>query len=316
MHSQPRSRTIPSPDRVGGFTLVELLVVIAIIGILVALLLPAVQVARESARRVQCTNNLRQMGLGMLNYESSTRKFPPGQKRFCQNCDDFAWSAFFLAMMEESAIHDQINFRASLLDAANQPAFRQSIGAYLCPSTSTLNEYRTREGRLNSATDSPPYPSGRGGGFACIDYFGNEGPDKDARDTNNKVYGPNRGVLVEIVGDELEAKKISIRMIRDGTSKTMIVGEATGRGIDGRKLKGAWGSGENTAEIENPINDNEDEDIVRRKKDEIYSDHSGGAQALYCDGSVHFLSEQMSLPVLYAICSRDGREGLEAEAIP
>ena len=310
-----------SQGRRTAFTLVELLVVIAIIGILVALLLPAVQQARASARRVQCKNNLRQLGLGMLNYESAQKTFPPGQKKFCSDQDcTAAWSAFFLPYIEERGIHDQIDFQESLLDPVNWPAFTSPISSYLCPSTGIRN--RGRDGDFVGVAPAFRYglPERMGGGFACIDYFGNAGPDKDRLDPlTGRDYGPFRGVLLEIQGNALEAKKVSIRKIIDGTSKTMIVGEATGRAIKGAKLKGAWGSGENTAEVNNPPNDIDDPDdgaeILARSKDEIYSDHQGGAHTLYCDGSVHFLTDETDLSVVLAICSRNGKESNAADAL-
>ena len=91
-------------SRPSAFTLVELLVVIAIIGILVALLLPAVQQAREAARRVQCTNNIRQLALMSMNYESANRMFPYGRKY--DIWDTYSWLQPSLAFLEESAIHD------------------------------------------------------------------------------------------------------------------------------------------------------------------------------------------------------------------
>ena len=111
-----------------------------------------------------------------------------------------------------------------------------------------------------------------------------------------------------------------MRHISDGTSKTMIVAEATGRGNDGTKLKGAWSSGENIAGIEYAPNDTDapmgdGEDILARKKDEIYSDHTGGAHTLYCDNSVHFLSDDVDIFVVFAICSRNGKESIEADAL-
>ena len=95
--------------RVGGFTLVELLVVIAIIGILVALLLPAVQAAREAARRSQCLNNCRQLGLAFHMYHDSTNELPPSRmkERF------FTWAGVILPYMEEAAIHDSADFTRS-----------------------------------------------------------------------------------------------------------------------------------------------------------------------------------------------------------
>ncbi|MEM7316526.1 MAG: DUF1559 domain-containing protein, partial [Planctomycetota bacterium] len=153
-------------------------------------------------------------------------------------------------------------------------------------------------------------------GYACIDYFGINGPGDQLRDPAGNFYGKNRGVLIDIDTHRgaLESKTIPMRKIIDGTSKTMIVAEATGRANDGVKLKGSWGSGDNTAEIDFPINFVENVDIALRKKDEIYSDHNAGAHGLFCDGSVSFLSDDMELPVLLSICTRNGREGLEGQA--
>ncbi len=297
-----------------GFTLVELLVVIAIIGILVALLLPAVQKARESARTLQCKNNLRQIGLGMLNYESSRRAFPPGQKKFCSNCKEFGWSSFFLPHIEEGAIYDQIDFKATLTAAQNRPAFQHTISSYLCPSVAIRAPGRT--GNIVGIFPGNPngLPESKGGGYACIDYFGVNGPGDGKQDPFGRPYGQNRGVLLDLQPGQLESKSVRMKHIRDGTSKTICVAEATGRANDGTKLKGAWGSGQNTAEVDFGINDNRQNDIALRKKDEIYSDHPGGAQVLYCDGSVFLLSEDIEMPVLLAVCSRNGREGIEGQA--
>ena len=301
-----------------GFTLVELLVVIAIIGILVGLLLPAVNSAREAARRTQCANHLRQLGLGMLNYESSERRFPPGQKRFCasNNCVPFAWSSFFLAYMEESAIDDRINFKVDFLDEVNRPIFRIPIPVYLCPSQSNEQLYRKND-FIHGPNDNPFFPEHKGGGFACIDYMGISGPTASSRDPNNREYGENRGVLLRIPKDDdprtsyddrfvLEPKAVRPRHIKDGLSKTILVAECTGRGVDGAKLDGAWGSGKNTGQIEFPINHGTP--IQAWGEEEIFSDHPGGAMGLTCDGAVPFLNESMDLKVLLAITTRDGQE--------
>ena len=297
-----------------GFTLVELLVVIAIIGILVALLLPAVQQARESARTLQCKNNLRQIGLGMLNYESARRSFPPGQKKFCNGCKEFGWSATFLPQIEEQALNDQIDFTKSLTDPVNLPAFQNVVSSYLCPSVSIRAPGRTESFVGTFPENRNGLPANLGGGFACIDYLGVNGPGDGKQDTNGEFYLNNRGVLLDIEGGAAESAKVRMRQITDGTSKTICVAEATGRANDGAKLKGAWGSGQNTAEIDFRINSNEDPDIVARRKDEIYSDHSGGAQVLYCDGSVFLVNEDADLAVVLSICSRNGKEGIESQA--
>lgn len=130
-----------------GFTLVELLVVIAIIGILVGLLLPAVQAAREAARRIQCTNNLKQMGLALHNYESAHRTFPPGFiSRVTGTWSGVGndpipeagpgWSLFSLILpqLEQTNLHASIDFNLPITDATNSVARSTNVNGYRCPS--------------------------------------------------------------------------------------------------------------------------------------------------------------------------------------
>ena len=115
-----------------GFTLVELLVVIAIIGVLVALLLPAVQAAREAARRMQCSNNIKQIGLAMHNYVTAHKRLPIG----IVTINKLEHSAFaqLLPFLEQGNLHDLYNFKIRALDHANDPATREQISTYQCPS--------------------------------------------------------------------------------------------------------------------------------------------------------------------------------------
>src|SRR5437868_4368459 len=124
----------------GGFTLVELLVVIAIIGVLVALMLPAVQSSREAARRLQCTNNLKQVGIALLNYESSHKHFPAGYvSQFDSSGNDtgpgWGWASQILPQMEETAIQSTIHFDLPI-EHANNAARATTISGYLCPTES------------------------------------------------------------------------------------------------------------------------------------------------------------------------------------
>jgi prepilin-type N-terminal cleavage/methylation domain-containing protein len=207
-----------------GFTLVELLVVIAIIGVLVALLLPAIQAARESARRTHCTNNLKQLSLGLTTFESAHAKFPAGQRWSAPRKESgsyaIAWSATILPQIEQQAISDQIDFSFPLSDPRNLPATGQIVSAYLCPSTSIFEAHRTALGHLVNLGGTA------GEGMACLDYLGISGPAKDAKNpSSGEPYGRQRGILIGTKGfpnsDQLtDPPPIRARNVTDGMSNT------------------------------------------------------------------------------------------------
>lgn len=146
------ARSTPSTPARHGFTLVELLVVIAVIGILVSLLLPAVQAAREAARRIECTNNLKQIGLALQNYESAHRTFPPGfisrvtgtwpgggNDPIPEAGPGWSFLAMILPQLEQGSLHSTIQFHLPITAAANQSARSTRVAGYECPSD-TWNE--------------------------------------------------------------------------------------------------------------------------------------------------------------------------------
>ena len=144
-------------SRLNGFTLVELLVVIAIIGVLVALLLPAVQAAREAARRSQCTNNIRQLGLALLNYEQAQGQLPAGALHKDPNVNparltgrDRNWTATWITQLlpyiEQQAMHDQYDFSENLILPQNMAVTSQPIAALKCPSDDNSFENFTEDG--------------------------------------------------------------------------------------------------------------------------------------------------------------------------
>ena len=200
MSMTPTDRTAARRD---AFTLVELLVVIAIIGVLVAMLLPAVQQARESARLTSCKNNLKQFGVAMHNYETARKHLPTGYQY--QKGDDeentrgFSWGTLLLPLIEEPAIYDQIDFSKPLYDADNLLPRETHLSAFLCP-TDTVSPTGYVE-------------MGPGERFAMACYAANFGPpDLDAtQEQRDGVFSRN--------------SKTRLAEITDGLSKTLMLGE-------------------------------------------------------------------------------------------
>ena len=201
-----------STRRSRGFTLIELLVVIAIIGILVALLLPAVQQAREAARRSQCGNNLKQMGAAMHNYLEMHRSFPPGF-----TCQGFTWHAFLLPGLDQQALYDGLNFREDLPDTfvnlpasnrfgANTTACVTMVNVFRCPSAPIL-EHEDNPGRSNSMVGRVPGT-----------YLANGGTNLE-----DNWFAGGKDVLD---GAFFYNSFIKPKELIDGLSRTVAVGEA------------------------------------------------------------------------------------------
>ena len=314
------------PGISSGFTLVELLVVIAIIGILVALLLPAVQAARESARRTQCANNLKQVGVGMHNHLTNFGAFPPGQRLVVVGHKTWGWPALLLEWMEESAAHSLIDFRRQLWGPENREAVSKEVASFLCPSTG--RRHTTRSGhRITLDLINPgQWDASTGEDMACIDYAGISGPTVHSSFRNPATgapYAANSGILLNI-STGLRTQTTAAEIL-DGLSQTLLVGELSGRGIfvagTSNALRGVWAGGQNCTSVPAapaggltipPINPAPADAWINAGSSSLFSDHPGGAQVLLCDGSVRFLAETIHVQLLLALASRNDGEVIEA----
>ena len=225
-------------SRRDGFTLIELLVVIAIIGVLIALLLPAVQSAREAARRAQCTNNLKQMGLALHNYESSNGAFPPAGQGTNFSVSpartqfvDGEWGvlARILPGLEQNSAYNALNFSLPYSDiyGANMTGAGTVISTYICPS-SVRDQTDGRDAFPDPAITGFTQPFGYGVqdyGATCytdIDPQGQRGL------TGSTAATPFRNDFSRADG-MLKAFKTAISEVRDGTSNTIMIAEDAGR---------------------------------------------------------------------------------------
>ncbi len=312
-----------------GFTLVELLVVIAIIGILVALLLPAIQSAREAARRTQCLNNLKQMGLAILNYESARKCFPRGRWNLDPNdtgkhtvpdrtfakSNDACWAVVVLPYAEEQNIASQYDLKKTWFDMANRPAVSYPLTIFICPSVPELN-------RVDSVFTSDPKPAA--GDYGCSNAvgkgvwtshpeLGTYPGDISGGEDNPKVIG--------VMTKTLQRQPCRMKDIIDGTSKTWLIAEDAGRPdpySDGRpgdltgKLIPVF-SGTGWADPDSGFTVAHEPVINHTNGSEIYGFHPGGAQFCYADGSSRYISSSLDSVTGVALITRAGGETVSGE---
>jgi len=305
--------------RRGAFTLIELLVSIAIIGVLVALLLPAVQMARESARRTACSNNLKQIGLALHHFEGTNGAFPPGivegpfpQFRIPANARHMVWP-FLLPHLEQQPLYDMYHFEVDWMKLANRPAINTQLRVLQCPSAEPDRVVVELEQEFQTA--------------AATDYA----PLRGVHSTLVQLglvdqVGNYDGVL----GFNYMARHADIL---DGASQTILISEDAGRNVrwearrtfpEVRSFGGPWaGAGSNPSlGGGNPIylqgSKLEGGRFIRpgscaincTNQYEVYSFHAGGANAAFADGSVHFLPATIDIRNFARLVTRAGGEAV------
>lgn len=287
-----------------GFTLVELLVVIAIIGILIALLLPAVQAAREAARRSSCTNNLKQIGLALHLYHDTYQQLPAGWKATHPDTGEpyflgkpgWGWGATILPFLEQGSLENLINFHVPITDPANEKARTTSLNVYRCPTDTGPQTFTLSPG--------PKPPPNYDPGFSATEmptsnYIG--------------VFGTVRMLHVcggggDCVGNGSLVFQRGFRFadIQDGLSHTFVVGErssaispSTWPGV----LAGAaHAPGRIVGVATRPPNSGE------QAFANFSSFHPAGTNFLAGDGSVKLIAETIQMTTYHALCTRAGGE--------
>ena len=289
-----------------AFTLIELLVVIAIIAVLIGLLLPAVQKVRDAAGRMSCTNNLKQVGLGLQNYHDAQKVFPPGYTSgYDASGNDtgpgWGWAAYLLPHVEQDNLYRQINLALPIENAANANARVQVVKTYLCPVDAVPQ----------SVSVGPRNASGQLTATICVvapaNYIGNYGFPEPGVDGDGVFF---RGSTIRLTD------------ITDGTSSTLLVGERSFKYSEATWVGAVTGSNQGaTPGSPLPVAPENASNFVLAHTAEAWdgpsrpvemnhfsSPHLRGVNFVFADGHVRYLSSGVDYVTFKALSTRAGGE--------
>jgi prepilin-type N-terminal cleavage/methylation domain-containing protein/prepilin-type processing-associated H-X9-DG protein len=302
------------PPRRQAFTLIELLVVIAIIAVLIGLLIPAVQKVREAASRMSCTNNLKQLGLALVNYHDTQGRFPPPATSQVLNtgwAPTHGWGQFLLPYVEQDNLYKMYRWDLNWFDPLNQPVVTTPLKVVVCPSAPA--------GRMDAgtATSTPPAPW--------------SASPADYTPITRIAQGAITAGLVpqpaDINGVMVTNQPQRIADILDGTSNTLVLAEDAGRpqrwrlrnlvNAQASNTSASWADRNNLIAPTGALPDGSKRlgpcSMNCTNDNELYSFHPGGVNAVFADGSVHFLRENLSLAKVSRMITRSGGETLDGD---
>jgi prepilin-type N-terminal cleavage/methylation domain-containing protein/prepilin-type processing-associated H-X9-DG protein len=308
-----------SPRRLRGFTLIELLVVIAIISVLIGLLLPAVQNARAAARRLQCANSLKQIGLAMHSYHSDHNIFPPGylsqtvnnQPNSAEIGPGWAWGTLILNQIEQRPLYNAVNFSLQITQPASLTVRTAVLATYLCPSSVPGSGAITLRDQGNNVLVSD---------LSAGNYVASAGQweVEEFAAGNNGVFYRN--------------SNIGMRDITDGSSSTLLGGERS-RNVADSTWVGAIPGAQSCTKPNWPRQDCETSNVMvlahtgpspderwidapnikNAGADDYWSLHSGGCNFVFCDGSVRFIKETVNPHIFSFLSTRAGGEVVSSD---